>query len=211
MSKDRRKWGRWWCFFLPCGCGYWGYFSFIRDGMSPHGPRSINFLLKQNSYYPLQSLVRSLFQEWEKYIGLEILKRHFSRRPVKEVVDNSNFLWLSVNLCVFSLGVNVPQDFPSSTWSVSISGHVHLLPSFLPVKIFFWRHFLGIRVNSICLWTSVSLQSTNKVSSCNEMTCLGTGMAGISWKAPLLCLVLFTVLTIYLGFVFWFLESPFIL
>lgn len=44
--------------------------------------------------------------------------------------------------------------------------------------------------------------------SCNEMMCLAPGMAGISWKACF-CLVLFTVLTIYLGFLFWFLESPF--
>lgn len=82
------------------------YFSFIRDGLSPDGPRSISFLLEQ--LLPIAVLlVWSLFQEWEKYIGLEILKRHFSRRPVKEVAGNSNFLWLSVNPCVFSLGVNV--------------------------------------------------------------------------------------------------------
>lgn len=31
------------------------YFSFMRDEMSPGGPRSINLLLKQKNYYPVQS------------------------------------------------------------------------------------------------------------------------------------------------------------
>lgn len=120
------------------------YFSFIRDGMSPDGPRSIHFLLKKKiiTHCSLVSHYSRSGEKYTKYTGLEILKRHFSRRPVK---GNSNFLWLLTR--VFSLGINVLQDFASSTWSVSISGHVHLLPSFLPVKIFFWRHFPGIWVN----------------------------------------------------------------
>lgn len=31
------------------------YFSFMRDEMSPGGPRSINLLLRQKNYYPVQS------------------------------------------------------------------------------------------------------------------------------------------------------------
>lgn len=145
----------------------------------------------------------------EKYIGLEILKRHFSRGPVKEVAGNSNFLWLSVNPRVFSIGVNVLQHFPSNTWSVSVSGHLHLLPSFLPVKIVFWRRFLGIWVNKmdLCLCTSVSLQPMKKVSwSCPVMKWCDWQQVWLELAEKPPCLVLFTVLT--MGSIFWFLESP---